>query len=262
MKRLLCEMPPSAGKPSPLSPEEAGHALQVLRMSAGEQVLAIDGKGSEILAALRIEGKKASLEFVQAMRKSAPPSPELILEAAVLKADAMSWVVEKAAELGANRFVPLESEYVVVKMKDKGPEAFRDRWQRIADQSLKQCERLWAMKVEMPIALESLASSAKKPGNEVRIILDERAVRSSESLLISRLQSLSIPGLTAVRLMVGPEGGWGERDRKIFESLPEPCLRAHLGEAILRAETACLSTLAQAEAVLQRSFLDKNPRSG
>ena len=54
----------------------------------------------------------------------------------------MEWVVEKAVELGVTTLVPILAAHTVVQMDRKGPEAFRERRQKIADQALKQCGRL------------------------------------------------------------------------------------------------------------------------
>ena len=67
----------------------------------------------------------------------------------MLKADAMSWAIEKAVELGVSRLTPVIADHCVVKLT-KGPTEFRERWQRIADQALKQCGRLERMTIEDP----------------------------------------------------------------------------------------------------------------
>ena len=61
---------------------------------------------------------------------------------AVLKGPSMEWVIEKSVELGVKLFIPVITDHTVVQFKSKGPEVFKERWQKIADQALKQCNRL------------------------------------------------------------------------------------------------------------------------
>ena len=74
----------------------------------------------------------------------------VFLEVAVLKGQAMEWVVEKAVELGVEALCPFFSVHGLVKTGQKTPAEFAARWQRIADQALKQCGRNAAMKVSRP----------------------------------------------------------------------------------------------------------------
>ena len=153
-KRLLCPMLPQPGKMVLLSEGEAHHSTRVLRLVDGDRVEAIDGKGHRIIAILRLRGGPARLEYEAAVdsgntvsQKDAPP---IVLEMSVLKGQAMEWVIEKAVELGVSSFIPVLTDHTVVQMKSKTPDLFQQRWQKIADQALKQCGRLEAMKVTLP----------------------------------------------------------------------------------------------------------------
>lgn len=244
MKRLICADLPSKGRPAILEEDEAQHATRVLRLRNGESVLAIDGKGREIAAKLILQGKRTLLEFLEESRCESPSTlPRLVLEMAILKGDAMSWVIEKAVELGVDRLVPVFAERTVVQAKAKGDEAFLGRWKKIADQSLKQCGRLYAMEIDAPIQLDQLAHGVK------RFWFDENlaGTRFSWTQHFTECFTEASEPLPEIRLLIGPEGGWSEKERQWLSSFGEA---SSLGPLILRAETASVFAVSVARSRL------------
>lgn len=255
-KRILCAQLPKPGRPSSLSEAEGHHALRVLRLRDGQCVEAMDGQGHHTLATLRIKGGKPFLEALESdaeLGNQPPVAPfalqnlaveplPLVLEAAILKGVAMEWLVEKAVELGVKQLIPVLTDHTVVQTKLKGGESFRIRWQKIADQALKQCGRLTAMKISAPIELTELLSQdpLRLHVGEQRLWCDENAVSNAPFLL--RHLNTNSGTLPAIRLLIGPEGGWSaaERDLLLAECQISATHRVHLGPAILRAETAGL----------------------
>jgi 16S rRNA (uracil1498-N3)-methyltransferase len=255
MKRLLCPQLPKPHRPAPLSEEEANHAVRVLRLRDGDSVEAIDGQGHSAPAILRVHGGPPRLELATGeARVAAKPRTDapdavvpLTLEMAVLKGDAMEWVVEKAVELGVRRLVPVLTAHTVVQIKSKGPEAFRDRWQKIADQALKQCGRLERLQIELPASLEEII--ARQPASEraPRFWCDEAAGEGVVDLHTHLSQRLSVD---EIRLLIGPEGGWSEEERGWLTPAAQ---RITLGPLVLRAETAAVFGISLVAAALRAS---------
>jgi 16S rRNA (uracil1498-N3)-methyltransferase len=159
----------------------------------------------------------------------------------------MEWVVEKAVELGVTRLVPVLTAHTVVQMDRKGPEAFRERWQKIADQALKQCGRLESLEVELPIELERLLTT---PLEGMRLWCDEQA-RDSAGIpsLLGWLKSTVMDSSRSMNLhiLIGPEGGWSQNERELFHREGSARLAAvGLGPLVLRAETAAIAALSLA----------------
>jgi 16S rRNA (uracil1498-N3)-methyltransferase len=133
----------------------------------------------------------------------------------------------------------------VVKIHKKGAESFQDRWQRIADQAIKQCGRLDRMIIHTPVVFEE-ALLAKRHF----IWLDEALGESGkpEDHLSQILPALSLnPSKNAAleyALLVGPEGGFSPSERarllQLTGSEKHAITRVGLGGLILRAETAAL----------------------
>jgi 16S rRNA (uracil1498-N3)-methyltransferase len=206
-----------------------------LRLRVGDRVEALDGHGSKAIARLAMRGTQLTLEFVEAGDAATMPAASTImpleLEMTVLKGDAMEWVIEKAVELGVRRLVPVLTQHTVVQLKNKGPEAFQERWQRIADQALKQCGRLERLDVALPTPLETLAGD----GSLTRLWCDEVA----DSPYLMDWIGAQSPAPQALRLLIGPEGGWSEVERELLNR-STGVVRVGLGSLILRAETAAI----------------------
>jgi 16S rRNA (uracil1498-N3)-methyltransferase len=148
----------------------------------------------------------------------------------------MGWVIEKAVELGVKVLTPVITDHTVVQLKAKGPESFQHRWQKIADQALKQCGRLERMEIEAPIDFETLLL---QPFQGVRFWGDEASQAQAPFLLDCETLSLNEH---PHRILIGPEGGWSHSERLLLEkgARRDQTQRICLGPQVLRAETAAL----------------------
>lgn len=245
--RFLVSSLPTAHTAVALPPQEAAHALQVLRLKDGDLVELFDGAGGWAQASLQIRGKKDVQVLLQ---KNLDPGPRstripLRLELAVLKGEAMEWAIEKCTELGVSEVFPILTDHCVIQLREdrgKGPDAFSERWSKIADQALKQCERVHRLVIHPPRKLQDHLATVPLLSGETRLWCDEAQLGSRETLLGSRLLQLKP---TSVRILIGPEGGFSvvEREGLRREKDTHP---VSLGPWILRAETAALSAAALA----------------
>lgn len=237
LRRILCpKLPRTRGEAIAIPEEEARHLTQVLRLGAGDEIEALDGAGGRCKARLERRGKELWLETLEALvcapetTRRAQVAP-IVLELAVLKGDAMEWAIEKCVELGVERIAPVITDHGVVRLDRKGPEAFVERWQKIADQALKQCGRLYRLEVAPPRPLGQLLSE-----KATRVWTDEGSKDSSPTLH----SWLAKESRQQIHLLIGPEGGWSEAERRLLQSLPA----VSLGPLVLRAETAALFSAA------------------
>jgi 16S rRNA (uracil1498-N3)-methyltransferase len=130
-----------------------------------------------------------------------------------------------------------------VKLKKKGLENFQERWQKMADQALKQCGRLDRMAIHTPAPFET---ALEKPGPWVWLDEDLATKGGIESHL-GRLCPVA-EEVRPVRILIGPEGGFSPKEKSRLLQLTggekREINRAHLGSLILRAETAALAAVA------------------
>lgn len=219
-----------ADQPLRLPAEVAHHALRVLRLRYGEQVAVFDGAGQEFLGELiRLDGEPAVQlqQKIEAVRE-APLRVTLVQALAV--ADKMDWIVQKAVELGAAAVQPVEAERCVLKLAGDRAGKRIEHWRQVAVAAAEQSGRSHLSSVG---DLKKLTSWLAEPQQGVRWILDP-----AQGTQLSAMPRPEGP----VSLLVGPEGGWSEKElaaAKAAGSLP-----VRLGPRVLRTETAGLAALA------------------
>lgn len=247
IKRLLNEELPKEGRPTPLDQGEADHAIKVLRLRDGETVQVLNGKGQAVLAKLRLIGKATTLEFHSNLELPEGTIP-VVLEMAVLKGTAMEWAIEKAVELGVEKLVPILTQNTVVQI-DKDPEKFQTRWQKTADQALKQCGRAERLEIAPPTSLG--IQLRDEPGSETspRLWFDETLANENGIELIQWCMKRNTTPKSII-LLVGPEGGWDPKERDLLSRSPNTD-RLSLGPLVLRAETAAINSVSIASAFLR-----------
>lgn len=243
-KRLLCVPLPSLGTPVELDEQEGYHAVRVLRLKTGESVELLDGDGNSIQAVLEIQGKRVLAHF-QSQQSPRPRSLAMELVPAtlvigVLKGEAMEWVIEKAVEIGIQKVVPLLTEFSVVNLKKKGVCHFHQRWQKIADQALKQCGRLKRLLIEEPKSFSEYFTENSMVKTGSWYWCDEHADPTFSPVV----QILRETSFQDMRIIIGPEGGWSVPERECLEKLLKqpnsPLKKVSLSPFILRSETAAL----------------------
>ncbi len=246
MKRSLVQKILKVGQLVELDDLEAKHLVQVLRLTVGTPIEVMDGQGHCGRGSLEKVGKNWAVRLSE-IDAPLPRESELnpiTLWMAILKGDAMEWVIEKAVELGVDQLVPVMTKNTVVQIKNKGPEAFLERWTKIANQSLKQCERRNALTLHAPNNFEDLIQNALSSEKPVQIFWCDEQSRTLPNL---HLGALAFPKNIQFVLLIGPEGGFSESERQRLLQLTElhqdKIKRVSLGHLVLRAETAAISGL-------------------
>src|SRR4051812_32550860 len=115
-------LPPGDSKTGPLmlTGREAHHALHVLRVRRGDEVVVLNGVGGEFFCQIQgYDRDKVQLAVTQQGSIPPPPCPITLLQA-VPKGKILESVIQKATELGASRIVPLLSERVTTQLDHKG----------------------------------------------------------------------------------------------------------------------------------------------
>jgi len=216
--------------------EQTRHLRDVLRLRQAEKIQVFDGEGNEFFCEIETIKKKETLLIV--IKEISPTAPEsgldLILAVALLKGEKFDLVVQKAVELGAVKFVPINTKRADAKFADAAKKL--ERWRKIIVDATKQCGRAKLMKIIEPLNFEEFVETA----DGTRILFAERNGGSFS-------QVKSNQKITAV---IGSEGGW--EDAEIEAARKYGFQIVTLNGRILRAETAAISIAA----ILQHRFGD------
>jgi 16S rRNA (uracil1498-N3)-methyltransferase len=215
----------------------AHHAAKVLRMRVGDALVLFDGRGGEYSASLEGIDKKRVVVSVNSHVDIERESPLAVtLVQAVSSRDRMDVTLQKAVELGVARIVPVMSQRSVVRLSGERADQRVQHWQQVVVAACEQCGRNQVPHVE---ALIPLVTFLERPQPSVgRWMLSPHAEHA--------LRSLEKP-LTAVELLVGPEGGLTAEEERAAGDAGFMAVR--IGPRILRTETAAPALLAAMQAL-------------
>ena len=196
---------------------------KVLRFAPGQEVVLFDGTTHDRLYKIvELSQTEAHLQHVTDLERKTP-SKEVYLFWSLLKKDKNDWVLQKCAELGVSHFVPLLAN------RSEKTGFNLERAQKILIEAAEQCGRSDIPAVREPMNLQTAVADYK--GN-VTLLACEQSNESQE------------PQQTAegpVGVFVGPEGGWSDDEKAIFDKDGIHSLNLH--DFTLRAETACVAAV-------------------
>lgn len=186
-----------------LADDEAAHLIRVLRLRPGDVVRAFDGHGREFEAIVDHAARRvARLRIGDAIQPAPERHVRVTLAQAVLKADKMDDVVRDATMLGVAAIQPIltaraEATSTAVTRR-------RDRWERVAVSSTKQCGRAVIPALLAPCTFEELITAGVRSPRAAVFMFVEPGVANGALLL----QEVAAKAPDTATVIVGPEGGW------------------------------------------------------
>ena len=225
--RLYVEHPLGAGQTVPLSRDQAHYLFGVMRLAEGAQVALFNGSEGEWTAEVVEAGKRGG---VLACRDQAAPQmmpPDLWLLFAPIKKARTDFIVEKAAEMGAARIIPVQTDFT------NAERIRQDRLQAHAVEAAEQCGGTYVPPVDDLQKLDRLLADWPE---------DRQLIFCDESLVGARAALEAVPGAEKWAILIGPEGGFSETERDRLRSRSY-CTAVSLGPRILRADTAAVAAL-------------------
>ena len=224
--------------------EGQSHYLRhVLRAVIGHPLAVFNERDGEWSAVLTAFSKTTITVTVEKQLRPAVMGPDISLMFAPIKHDPLTFLVEKATELGVRHFHPVVTEH--------GNIARVNETRLISNMmdASQQCERF-----DIP-TLFPLASLSKALGNwnsHVPLLVCQE--RGDVPSIAHALQIL--PPKASVGFLIGPEGGFSSQEITYLKSFPFTQFIS-VGSRILRAETAALAAVACYQAIVG-DWGDKN----
>jgi 16S rRNA (uracil1498-N3)-methyltransferase len=239
-----------------ISGDDAHHLTRVMRAKEGEQVIVSDGVSREALVRITELGKdRVKADIVERLDMNSEPAVEVWIAQSLPKGDKMELVIQKGTEIGAARFVPFVSERTVVQLDAKKQGKRLERWHKIAKEAAEQAHRNRIPALDEPVSWKQLLQLAgqadaawicyeKQNGLQLRERI--QAALSGSRDAAARIEApqpgqqtgQGEPNKTTLMLIVGPEGGFSERE--VEEAEAAGCKSVSLGRRILRTETAAM----------------------
>lgn len=248
-------LPPEccSGSELALTGREAHHALHVVRVQEGEQIVILDGAGTKILCRVDRRGRD-SVTAAAISRETVPAPPcRITLLQAVPKGKTFETIVQKATELGTWRIVPVLTERTIWK-EDRSsktevarandahavPGTRSGKWRQVAIEAIKQCGNPWLPQIEKPLTLRELLSRAEQ--FDLALVGSLRPdCRHLRDYLAAYRQQHGGPPKT-VGIWIGPEGDFTAGELSAIQASGVHPIS--LGPLVLRTDTAATCCLA------------------
>jgi len=215
--------------------QQSHYLTHVLRLGEGAEILVFNGRDGEWSASIAAKSKKAVRLRVLELQRPQPQLPDLIYCFAPLKQGRLDYLVQKAVEMGAGVLQPVITQHTQVAKPGI------DRLRANVVEAAEQCGILAVPEVRETEKFERLLSGWDK---ERRLIFCDEDASTNNPL--PALQSVKEKKLA---LLVGPEGGFSDDERKMLRALPFVSA-IPLGPRILRADTAAVAALAVMQATV------------
>lgn len=231
---------PDAAEQSELPMEEAMHALRVLRLKSGDEMVLMDGNGTFYLAEVTIAAtKRCMYEIKQTMPQEKSWGGKIHLAIAPTKMmDRVEWLAEKITEIGFDEMSFLNCKFSERKVMRTV------RLDKIVVAAVKQSRKAWKPVLNQMIQFKEFVSQPRTGRKFIAHCYEEIERKD----LFDELKQ--IPDDEDITVMVGPEGDFSIDEVKLaikngYESIS-------LGKSRLRTETAGLAAVMMAQLALRK----------
>jgi 16S rRNA (uracil1498-N3)-methyltransferase len=231
MKEVRFFYVPEAATQTELPADEATHALRVLRLHEGDEMMLMDGVGNYYRAEVTLaHGHHCQYAIKETLPQERQWQGQVHLAIAPTKMmDRMEWMLEKAVEVGVDEISFLDcqfSERTVVKLP---------RAEKIVIAATKQSHKAWLTTLNEMTAFDDFIRQPRTGRKYIAHCYEE----VPRSYLFDELRQQ--PDAEDALVLVGPEGDFSIDE--VRRAVANGYQSVHLGKSRLRTETAGLAAV-------------------
>ena len=203
-----------------LPPEEAHHALHVLRLKPGAAIQLFDGGGRAMTASVESVGRKdVHVSILSSHRVQRPAKRVTLLQASLNREKSVEAVIRHSVEVGVDQFCFFRAGH-----SERAPH-LSGKWFRAAVEACKQCGRLWIPRLSAYGSLTMALNDVPRP----------LYIATTQGPYDDLPEKIDGPETT---LMVGPEGDFTQEERTLAKEAGAKAIS--LGDAVYRSEIAAM----------------------
>jgi 16S rRNA (uracil1498-N3)-methyltransferase len=211
-----------------LAEAASNHLLRVLRLRPGAALTAFNGEGGEFDAVLKgVERDRVRLAIGPFRPQNVESPLAITLAQGISRGERMDYTLQKAAELGAARIVPLTTAFCQVRLEGERLERRMEHWRGVMIGACEQCWRTLVPELSPVQPLSDwLAAERRSAKPALRLVFDPDGDR--------RLSDCE--RTTRITLLIGPEGGLDGHEVQAAREAGFTAVR--FGPRLLRTESA------------------------
>ncbi len=197
--------------------DEAKHAVRVKRVKPGQHVAILDGRGGRTVTEVVDANRTLTLKPITEERL-APSTPRIEVYSATPKGPRAGTLIDLLSQTGADSWSHLDTAFGTESVSSTR----RERLERVAVESLKQCGRPWLLE----IGSETTIAEAVEVTSNTDIIIADASGEPYTPL----------SDTTNIRILIGSEGGW--REDELDSAIAAGARPCSFGPHVMRIETA------------------------
>lgn len=228
---------PDAAHVTELPPEEARHAVSVLRLKAGDEIFLMDGMGSFYQANVTLAATKHCMyDIVKALPQQKTWKGHVHLAIAPTKMmDRMEWMIEKMTEVGFDEITFLDCRF------SERKKLRIDRLEKIVIAAMKQSRKAWKPVVHPIMPFQDFVNQQREGELYIAHCYTEIARKD----FLNEIQQAG--DQQDITILVGPEGDFSIDE--VHQALEKGFSSVSLGQNRLRTETAGLVSIVMSQVV-------------
>ena len=209
--------------------EDVKHISKVLRAKIGEKIEICDNDNKEYICEITDINKECvNANIVEVKDIKRESNLKVKLYQGLPKGPKMEMILQKLTEVGVDEIILVQMKRTVVKVDDKKEDKKIERWERIIYEAAKQSKRGKIPTLRGVLSFEEALSDMQQ--NDMNIAPYENEKTKSIK------QAIKNVNINNIGIIVGPEGGFDEKEIENIESINGQSVS--LGPRILRTETA------------------------
>lgn len=226
---------PDAAHAHELPADEASHAVKVLRLTAGDEMMLMDGQGNFYRAVVIVASNHHCMYDIQETQPQERPwQGHIHLAIAPTKLmDRTEWMVEKAVEIGVDEMTFLDCQF------SERREVKTQRLEKIAVSAMKQSRKAWKTEIHEMTSFNDFITTPRSGYQYIAHCYEE----VERSFLFEQMKTLA--PTEDVTILIGPEGDFSIDE--VRNAIGKGYQSVHLGSSRLRTETAGLSAVMMAQ---------------
>ena len=218
-----------------LTKDEANYVNKVMRTKIGKEILITNGEGS-LWKATNLENNFIEVKNIGNPYFFKEKENFLLGIAVVVPKNGFEDILKMCTEIGIDFIQPLFSERQVNKNSNFSKKFIR--WNSIINEAVEQCERLWRPSI---LEITNLTDWILSKDNKDIVSISVTRDNSYEKLnhWLEQKQNLLDKKGSILWNVIGPEGGWSQREIDFFVKNKTPFVR--ISDNILRTSTATVN---------------------
>ena len=210
-----------------LKKEQSHYVKDVMRLKIGDSFSVFNTQGEWNASIESYEKEGVRIKILHKLRDK-ENEQNIWLAFTPIKQNPLNFIIQKATELGVQKFIPILSERTMVK------DINIERVKKIIVESSEQSNRISIPKINNLESLKKFLSDF--PKNGCLVFCDINCNKSDLKNILSKKD------LSPICILIGPEGDFSEKERKLIIDLNQTH-SISLAKNILRAETAAVAAV-------------------